>query len=163
MTCIEFHPIGIISTPYQKAEDMPIQPGGAAETAGVITIDEAYAEGLADIEGFSHIILIYLFHRSRGFELRIKPFLDDQMHGLFATRAPRRPNPVGLSVVPLVRRDANILHVRNIDVLDGTPLIDLKPYVPSFDTPQVTATGWLEGKQGVEKTLRSDDRFSRPR
>ena len=127
-----------------------------------MVVDKDYADGLEDIEGFSHIILIYLFHQSQGYALRVKPFLDDQMHGLFATRAPRRPNPIGLSVVSLVRREGNLLHVRGIDVLDGTPLIDIKPFVPSFDAPQVKAIGWLEGKQGKEKRVRSDDRFSPP-
>ena len=126
-------------------------------------VDEAYAEGLADLEGFSHIILIYQFHRSQGFDLRVKPFLDDHERGLFSTRAPRRPNPIGLSVVPLVKREGNRLEVQGIDVLDGTPLIDIKPFVPAFDAPEVSAIGWLEGKEGLEKKIRSDDRFSSKR
>jgi len=160
MSSVVLHPIGTIATPYKTAEEMPIQPGGAAETMGTVVVDEVYAEGLADLEGFSHIILIYQFHRSQGFDLIVKPFLDDHKRGLFSTRAPRRPNPIGLSVVQLVKREGNRIKVLGIDVLDGTPLIDIKPFVPAFDVPEVTAVGWLEGKEGLEKKIRSDDRFS---
>ena len=160
MTSVVLRAIGTITTPHEKAEDMPIQPGGAAKTMGTVVVDEAYSEGLEDLEGFSHIILIYQFHCSQGFELRVKPFLDDRKRGLFSTRAPRRPNPIGLSVVSLVKREGNRLQVMGIDVLDGTPLLDIKPFVPAFDAPEVTALGWLEGKQGLEKKIRSDDRFS---
>ncbi|MDA8139752.1 MAG: tRNA (N6-threonylcarbamoyladenosine(37)-N6)-methyltransferase TrmO [Desulfobacteraceae bacterium] len=159
MDRLAFTPIGVIHTPYQHLQDMPIQPAGAKGAVGTIVVEEAYAEGLADIEGFSHLILLYFFHASKGYELKVKPFLDDQIHGLFATRAPRRPNPIGLSIVPLLRREKNILHVDCIDVLDGTPLLDIKPFVPEFDAPAATATGWLEGKANLARRLRSDERF----
>lgn len=161
MNTVELKSIGIIHTPYKDLRDMPIQPAGARGVKGTIVLEEAYGEGLADIEGFSHLILIYLFHRSRGYKLRVKPFLDDQQRGLFATRAPRRPNPIGLSVVSLIGRDGCRLQVENIDVLDGTPLLDIKPFVPAFDAPDVTSIGWIEGKDGQTARIRSDDRFTK--
>ena len=159
MSTITLQPIGVIRTPYQRIEGMPIQPSGAAETTGQVILEDAYADGLADLEGFSHIYLIYLFHFSKGFELRIKPFLDDQRRGVFATRAPRRPNPIGLSVVALVRREANVLHVRGIDVVDQTPLLDIKPYVPAFDAPASVRVGGLEKAARRSARVRSDGRF----
>lgn len=159
MNAIIFNPIGTIYSPYKEIQDMPIQPAGAGDVRGTVVLDSAYAEGLEDIEGFSHIILLYLFHRCEGFKMKVEPFLDNRMHGLFATRAPRRPNPIGLSVVPLLRREANTLHVGHIDVLDGTPLLDIKPFVPAFDAPAVTAVGWLEGKVDQAIQRRSDGRF----
>ena len=154
-------PIGAIRTPFKTLEGMPIQPVGAPQVEGRVVVDPSYADGLADIEGFSHLILIYAFHRSRGFDLKVKPFLDDHVRGLFATRAPRRPNPIGLSVVTLLRREGNILHVGNIDVVDGTPLLDIKPCVPAFDAPAVTGIGWLEGKVQQSRDMRSDTRFKK--
>jgi tRNA (adenine37-N6)-methyltransferase len=138
---------------------MPIQPAGTESALGRVVLDEAYAEGLTDIGGFSHLFLIYLFHQSHGFNLIVKPFLDNRMHGVFATRAPRRPNPIGLSVVRLLRHERNILHVADIDVLDGTPLLDIKPFVPDFDAPEVSSIGWLEGKVDRVNRVRSDGRF----
>ena len=134
-------------------------PVGAGKTMGQVAVDPQYAEGLADIEGFSHLILIYAFHQSKGFQLKVKPFLDDHVRGLFATRAPRRPNPIGLSIVKLLQREGNILHVSHIDVVDGTPLLDIKPYVPAFDSPDATAIGWLDGKVEDSRRMRSDERF----
>ena len=154
------HPIGTIHSPYQALEEMPIQPIGAGSAQGAVVLDAAYADGLEDLEGFSHLILIYQFHRATGFELKVKPFLDDQKHGLFATRAPRRPNPIGLSVVPLLSREGNKLCVGNIDVLDGTPLLDIKPFVPDFDAPMATSVGWLTGKMRQAQQMRSDGRFA---
>ncbi|HDL86432.1 MAG TPA: tRNA (N6-threonylcarbamoyladenosine(37)-N6)-methyltransferase TrmO, partial [Candidatus Acetothermia bacterium] len=116
-------------------------------------------EGLKDLDGFSHVILIYHFHRSSGYDLLIAPFMDTAQRGVFATRAPRRPNPVGLSVVNLIKIEGAILHVRNIDILDGTPLLDIKPYVPDFDYHRVTRFGWLEQVPGRVRRERSDDRF----
>lgn len=154
-------PIGVIRSPYETPEGMPIQPAGAADTVGEVIVDESLAQGLTDIEGFSHIILLYHFDRSEGYKLLIKPFMDDASHGVFATRAPRRPNPVGLSVVRLLGREGNVLRIQGVDVLDGTPLLDIKPYVPHFCAPGEIRTGWLE-KGGTEaRTHRSDDRFVR--
>lgn len=154
-----FSPIGMIHTPFKNTKNMPIQPTGAKNVQGSVTVFDAFSEGLTDIEGFSHIILLYYFHCSDGYKLTVKPFLDDTLHGLFATRAPRRPNPIGLSIVQLLRREDNILHVAGLDVVDGTPLLDIKPYVPAFDTPTETRIGWMTGKSGNAGTTRSDDRF----
>lgn len=152
-------PIGYIHTPFEDLKGMPIQPSGAADVIGTIVIDKDYEQGLSDLEGFSHIILLYHFHQSKGYDLMVKPFLDDRKRGLFSTRAPRRPNPVGLSIVRLIKREGNRLTIKGIDVLNGTPLIDIKPYVPGFDTKEVTAVGWLENKQENAVSLKSDGRF----
>ena len=159
MDDLSISPIGSIRTPFKTLEGMPIQPTGAEQFNGQVVLDPRYEEGLADIEGFSHLFLIYLFHQSKGFRLKVKPFLDDQQRGLFATRAPRRPNAIGLSIVTLTRREKNVLHVGHIDVVDGTPLLDIKPYVPTFDAPAATSIGWLEGKVERSRWLRSDERF----
>ena len=156
---LEFAPIGIIHSPFKKLEDMPIQPAGAAGVKGRVEVFEDYRAGLQDLDGFSHIILLYLFHRSRGFKLRVVPFLDSEPRGVFATRAPRRPNPIGLSVVRLDRIEDGVLYIRNVDVLDGTPLLDIKPCVPAFDAPGEVRTGWLEeaGKDVLNR--KADGRF----
>lgn len=158
---ISIKPIGVIRTPFQTLEDMPIQPSGAASVEGQLIVDPVYAEGLADLEGFSHLILLYHFHQSKGYALKVTPFLDDQSRGLFATRAPRRPNPIGVSVVTLLHREDNLLTIGQVDMLDGTPLLDIKPFVPGFDAPEVTAVGWLEGKSDRSRRQRSDGRFSK--
>ncbi|MCG6896546.1 MAG: tRNA (N6-threonylcarbamoyladenosine(37)-N6)-methyltransferase TrmO [Thiocapsa sp.] len=156
---IEYAPIGIIHSPFADPAEMPIQPTGAAGVTGTVEMFEAFREGLADLDGFSHIILLYHFHRSRGFDLRVVPFLDSQPRGLFATRAPKRPNPIGVSVVALDRVDGGSLHVRNVDILDGTPLLDIKPYVPAFDAPSDVRCGWLEKAHRTVAKHRSDNRF----
>lgn len=139
---------------------MPIQPAGATSVKGQVEVLSAYQDGLQDLDGFSHIILLYLFHRSRGFELKVVPFLDTTSRGVFATRAPKRPNPIGLSVVQLERIEGRILHVQGIDVLDGTPLLDIKPYVPEFDVQVEVRTGWLEQANKKAQDKRSDGRFA---
>lgn len=156
---VSFSIIGHIRSPFHQTEGMPIQPSGAKDVQGTVEVNTLYADGLADIEQFSHITLIYLFHRSEGFELRVRPFMDDSTHGVFATRAPRRPNPVGISTVALLKRNRNILLIKGVDVLDGTPLLDIKPYVPEFDVFQVSSVGWLEKKQQQAKTRKADNRF----
>lgn len=152
-------PIGVIKTPFNELKGMPIQPAGACDIEGTIVILPEYEQGLTDIEGFSHIILIYHFHQSSGYDLLVTPFLDTEKRGLFSTRAPRRPNPIGLSIVELLGREANKLFVKGIDVLNNTPLLDIKPYVPGFDVKEVTATGWLEKTQAMAVSVKSDDRF----
>jgi len=152
-------PIGTIQTPFNDLKGMPIQPSGAVDAQGTIIIDKDYEQGLSDLEGFSHIILLYHFHKSKGYHLMVKPFMDDHKRGLFSTRAPKRPNPIGLSIVRLIKRQGNKLTIKGIDVLNGTPLIDIKPYVPRFDTQEVTAIGWLENNQEKSVCLKSDDRF----
>jgi len=151
--------IGIIHTPFQQKTGMPIQPGGAAGIKGTIEIDPAFSVGLQDLDGFSHIYLIYHFHKSEGFELITTPFLDKEPRGVFATRAPKRPNPIGISIVKLIRIEGNILHIENADMLDGTPLLDIKPYVPEFDAPENCRIGWLEDKQSDINSAKSDERF----
>jgi tRNA-Thr(GGU) m(6)t(6)A37 methyltransferase TsaA len=138
-------PIGIIHSPFKYKEDTPIQPCRSS-AIGEVEVFKEYQEGLDDIEGFSHITLIYEFHKSEGYSLKVKPFLDNKLRGLFATRAPRRPNQIGLSVVRLLKRKENILTVKGIDVIDGTPLLDIKPYVPDFEPNEEIRIGWLEEK-----------------
>lgn len=156
---IIYRPIGIIRSPFKEIEGAPIQPSGAKGILGEVLLDPVYAPGLEDLEGFSHIILLYHFHLAKGFSLEVKPFLDDVSHGLFATRAPRRPNAIGLSVVRLIRRADNRLHIGDVDIIDGTPLLDLKPYVPEFDVRQVERCGWLTGRANEAGRIRADDRF----
>jgi len=152
-------PIGIIHSPYSELENMPIQPAGAIGVRGSIEIFEDYRSGLKDLEMFSHLILLYQFHLSHSFELRVVPFMDTVPRGLFSTRAPKRPNPIGLSIVQLDKIDGGVLHIRNVDILDGTPLLDIKPYVPEFDGHADASSGWF-GKSGKNVTsLKSDDRF----
>jgi len=138
---------------------MPIQPTGASGAQGIVEIFPQFQEGLSDLEGFSHIILLYHLHRSEGFRLTVTPFLDNQPRGLFSTRAPKRPNPIGLSVVKLVKREENTLHIENVDILDGTPLLDIKPYVPAFEPDIDIRVGWLEEANEEARNKRSDDRF----
>jgi len=138
---------------------MPIQPCGADRVTGTIEIHAEFVAGLADLEGFSHVWLIYHLHQNQRPCLRVKPFLDDAEHGIFATRSPSRPNPVGLSLVTLVAVNGNRLMVENIDVLDGTPLLDIKPFVPAFDSVSDPRIGWYEGKLEKAVTTRSDRRF----
>ncbi len=159
MKKIAYKPIGIIHSPFRDIKGMPIQPAGARGIAGTIEIKQEYADGLKDIEGFSHIILIYHFHLSEGYSLEVKPFMDDNLHGIFATRAPRRPNPIGISIVRLVKVEGCILHIEDVDIIDGTPLLDIKPYVPEFDIQGVDRIGWLTQKANKVHLKKSDKRF----
>ena len=152
-------PIGTIKSPYNSIEGMPIQPIGASGAHGQIELLPEYADGLQDLEGFSHVILIYQFHKSKGYELKIKPFMDNQLRGVFSTRAPKRPNPIGISVVKLLKIEDNILHIENIDVLNETPLLDIKPYILNVDNIQDFKIGWLEGKSEEMSFKKSDKRF----
>lgn len=156
---IALQPIGIIFTPFRSKEGMPIQSRLAKGIKGRIELKEKFVPGLLDLDGFSHIFLVYYFHESNGFELQVKPFLDDNKHGVFATRAPKRPNAIGMSVVKLLHVDKNILEVENVDMLDGTPLLDIKPYIPQFDDHQVERWDWVEDKENRMKDIQSDDRF----
>jgi tRNA-Thr(GGU) m(6)t(6)A37 methyltransferase TsaA len=157
---ITYHPIGTIHTPFKSREGMPIQPTGAQGIRGRIEIDPAFEAGLGDLEGFSHIFLLYHLHLSDGYSLTVTPFMDDTPRGVFATRAPRRPNSIGLSIVRLVRVAGPTLHVEGVDVVDGTPLLDLKPYIPSLNPPDETVhIGWLTDKANKRFDVQSDDRF----
>jgi tRNA-Thr(GGU) m(6)t(6)A37 methyltransferase TsaA len=161
MKNFEYRPIGIIHTPFKTPEGTPIQPQGASGVEGTVEVFSEYVEGLADLQGFSHIIIIYHFHLAKPFSLQVKPFLDDKPHGLFATRAPSRPNPIGISVVELMEIDNGRLHIRGIDVVDKTPLLDIKPYVPDFDVRDATKIGWLKKKMPKVKKAIDDGRFTR--
>lgn len=156
---INYKPIGIINTPHKTKDGIPIQSNAAKGIKGTITIEKKFMEGLEDLEGFSHIFLIYHFHKSANYTLKTRPFLDDKSHGVFSTRAPQRPNPVGISVVKLIRIKNNVLEIENIDILDGTPLLDIKPYIPDFDIHEVEKIGWIVNKIGNINTMKSDDRF----
>jgi tRNA (adenine37-N6)-methyltransferase len=160
MTSISFTPIGTIHSPFTDLTGMPIQPAGARETVGTVVVDPSYAAGLQDLEGFSHIYLLYCFHRAASLQLRVVPFLDNREHGVFATRAPSRPNPIGLSVVELLKVQGNRLTVRGIDVLDGTPLLDIKPYIEAFDRVEKSRSGWLTSSTEEIARQRSDRRFT---
>jgi len=139
---IRVQPIGVIRSPHRDPAATPIQPVFATGIAGTVEVDRAYAAGLQDLEGFSHIYLLYHFDRAPATKLVVRPYLQDEDHGVFATRAPGRPNALGLSIVRLERRAGCILHVLDIDVLDGTPLLDIKPYVPRFDIRRAAHSGW---------------------
>jgi len=156
---IRYKPIGIIHSPFKDIKGMPIQPTGAKGVLGTVEIEPEYVLGLKDIEGFSHIFLLYHFHLSEGYSLKVKPFMDDNLHGVFATRAPRRPNSIGISVVKLVRVEGSTLHIEDVDIVDRTPLLDIKPYVPEFDIRKVERTGWLSQKAEKVYETKADERF----
>jgi tRNA-Thr(GGU) m(6)t(6)A37 methyltransferase TsaA len=154
-----YRSIGIIHSPFKTTEGMPIQPSGAESIRGTISIHPEYSRGLKDLDGFSHIVLLYHFHRRKDTKLTVIPFMDTRPHGVFSTRAPSRPNPIGISVVKLNKVRENILDIENVDILDGTPLLDIKPYVPEFDQYAVDRIGWLEGARKKVKNKKSDSRF----
>lgn len=156
---ITYHPIGKLRTPFTDLAGMPIQPAGETSAPGTAEIDPEFADGLKDLEGFSHVILLYHLHQVQHLSLRVVPFLDSEARGVFATRAPTRPNPIGLSVVRLLRVEGRVLHLGNVDILDQTPLLDIKPYVPAFDRPRRARAGWLESAQHQARRRRADDRF----
>lgn len=156
---MDFKPIGIIHTPFTDPAGMPIQPAGATGVQGTVEVFEEFQPGLKDLDGFSHIVLLYVFHRSVDYNLLLVPFMDTRLRGVFATRAPKRPNPLGLSVVQLDAVEEGILYIQNVDILDGTPLLDIKPYVPEFDSPVQFRTGWLEEARKTVDRRQSDERF----
>jgi tRNA-Thr(GGU) m(6)t(6)A37 methyltransferase TsaA len=159
MNQITYVPIGIIHSSFKEPKGTPIQPPGATGIEGSVELFPEYVEGLKDLDGFSHIILIYHFNLAKRPSLLMKPFMDDEPHGIFAIRAPSRPNPIGISVVRLVSVEDNILHVEDVDIVDGTPLLDIKPYVPEFDPPEVERRGWLEKNVRKLPSSRDDGRF----
>jgi formylmethanofuran dehydrogenase subunit E len=148
---LELKPIGIIHYPYKNTGEAPYQ-GYKSEEISQIEVFKEFEEGLKDIEGFSHIVVIYWFHKSQGYHLLVKTPWDDGLHGLFTTRSPHRPCPLGLTVVELVAREKNILKVTGLDAIDGTPLLDIKPCISSIDERSVVKLGWLEGKLGKERS-----------
>ena len=140
---IIMQPIGVIHSPFTEKSQTPIQ-ASRSKAIGTVKIDRKFMDGLQDLEGFSHIFILYAFHCSTGYSLRVKPFLDNKERGLFATRYPCRPNPIGISVVRLLFCNENTLTIEGVDVLDNTPLLDIKPYVPDFDVRTDVRVGWYE-------------------
>ncbi len=159
MERIEFQPIGEIRSPFATPEGTPIQPAGAAGIRGRVVVLPAYQDALQDLEGFSHITLLYYFHLARPFSPKVTPFLDTVKRGLFATRAPARPNAIGISVVRLISVSENTLEVQDIDVVDGTPLLDIKPYIPEFDARPAERIGWMSATARTVGEVRADGRF----
>jgi tRNA (adenine37-N6)-methyltransferase len=157
---ITFKPIGIIHTPFINATGMPVQSAFSPGVKGHILLYDEFIEGLMDLDGFSHIIMLYHFHKSTECELQVVPFLDHLPHGVFATRAPKRPNGIGISVVRLLKIEGNILEFENADMLDATPLLDIKPYIPEFDIHQVDKTGWIAVNKEKLGITFSDERFT---
>jgi len=154
-----YKPIGIIHSSFNRLEEMPIQPTSDISGPGVVEVFPEYHDALRDLEGFSHIYLLYHFHKVRQPQLIVTPFLDSKPHGIFATRAPSRPNPLGLSLVRLMRIDNNLVYVEGVDVLNETPLLDIKPYVPEFEPIHDVRIGWVEQVKDKIRSQRSDDRF----
>jgi tRNA (adenine37-N6)-methyltransferase len=153
-------PIGMIHTPFHVIENMPIQPIAAEGIEGYIELYPQYIKGLKDLEGFSHITLIYHFHKITSYSLEVIPFMDEQPRGIFSCKAPKRPNAIGLSTVKLIRIEGNLLHIEQVDMLDGTPLIDIKPFYPRYDNRENVTLGWLEKNKDLPiDKLRADNRF----
>ena len=160
MDAITYTPIGVVHSPFTTLEGMPLQTAAAQGIPGTVDLEPAFRKGLKDLEAFSHLILLTHLHRMTGYALEVTPYLDDQAHGVFATRSPRRPNPLGLSVVRLIAIEEGRLLIEDVDLLDGTPLLDLKPYVPAFDARETARIGWFAGRVDRVHTTRADDRFS---
>ena len=142
---IEFKPIGVIHSSYKEPGGAPRQ-GASSEIISRIEIYEEFAGGLTDIDGFSHLLVLYYFHKSKGYRLMVKPPHDDKIHGVFATRSPHRPNGIGLCLVRLLSREGRFLTVKGLDAIEGTPLLDIKPYFPDLDLFENPQLGWTEGK-----------------
>ena len=156
---ITYTPIGIIHSPFKELEGMPIQPTSESSAAGHVDVYPEFTEGLKDLAGFSHIYLLYHLHKSAPAKLHLKPFLDNEVRGVFSTRAPRRPNPIGLSLVKILRVEGNCIYIANIDILDKTPLLDIKPYIPEFENVESIRVGWVEKSKGQVQKKKSDGRF----
>lgn len=156
---IEFTPIGYAKTPFEQIDNMPVQGAGISKDIGELILNEEYMLGLDDLNGFSHIYVVFHIHKSEGYKLKVKPFLDNVHRGIFATRSPKRPNAIGLSIVEIERIEANRIFVRGIDLLNGTPILDIKPYIQSFDNIKNTRDGWYD--RGLDPlTALSDKRFA---
>ena len=157
---LSYEPIGVIRTAFESADGMPIQPVGDTAGEGTVELQEEYTAGLQDLDGFTHCILLYHFHASDdAAPLKVEPFLDDEQRGVFATRAPQRPNPIGLSVVKIESITNERVTVNGIDVVDQTPLLDIKPFVPEFDVPADVDTGWLTASESTIHSKEADERF----
>jgi tRNA-Thr(GGU) m(6)t(6)A37 methyltransferase TsaA len=158
---IKYKPIGIVRSPFKKPEGTPIQPAAAKGVEGRVELLPEFKEGLKDLEGFSHIILLCHFHLSKSAPLSVTPYMDKEPRGVFATRSPSRPNSIGLSIVRLIKIENNVLYVRDLDIVDGTPLLDIKPYVPRFDEKEDIKIGWLEKNIHKLKKMKDDGRFKK--
>ena len=156
---ISFTPIGVIHSPFKEQKGTPIQPRFARDARGEVHVDKAYVDALADLEGFERIWLLFHIHRAGGWRPAVVPYRDTVKRGLFATRAPSRPCPIGLSAVRLLSIVGNVLTVEGLDVLDGTPLIDIKPYVPTFDAYPDSRAGWFD--QSASRSEQADERFKK--
>jgi tRNA-Thr(GGU) m(6)t(6)A37 methyltransferase TsaA len=160
LSVLTYKSIGVVHSPFKEPKNVPIQAVASKGTTGTLEIYPEYAEGLQDLDGFSHLILLYHFHLIKeDCSLMVKPFLDDQLHGVFATRSPDRPNKIGISVVSLTKIEKNTLHVQDVDIIDGTPLIDIKPFVPEFDCRKTDKIGWFSGKISKLEITKDDGRF----
>jgi tRNA-Thr(GGU) m(6)t(6)A37 methyltransferase TsaA len=157
---IAYTPIGYFNTPFTDIKGMPIQPIGAEHVEGTIEVLPEFCAGLKDLEGFSHVYVLYHLHKIVGYDLMVKPFLDTHRHGIFATRSPKRPNPIGLSVMRLKKVTDSSVILGCVDVLDRTPVIDIQPYVADFDRCDANRFGWFEGKSANARHHRSDARFA---
>jgi tRNA-Thr(GGU) m(6)t(6)A37 methyltransferase TsaA len=159
MTSITYQPIGIIHSKFKEPKGTPIQPAAGKDITAEVEVFPQYIEGLEDLGDFSHIMLLFHFHFSKSFSLKVKPYMDTNFHGVFATRAPSRPNSIGISIVRLIKIKENILHIKDVDIVDGTPLLDIKPYVPEFAATETIKTGWLNENVHKLDTSKDDGRF----
>lgn len=158
---ISYKPIGIIHSPYKEPKGSPIQAAAAKGVKGTIEVYSQFTDGLKDLEGFAYIIVLFHLHLAKDHPLVVKPFLDDKLHGVFATRSPCRPNTIGLSTVRLRKIEKNTLFIEDLDMLDGTPVLDIKPYIPQVDNRRTRKIGWFEGKTGQVKEIKDYGRFVR--
>ena len=156
---IIYQPIGLIHSPFKEVKGTPIQPAAAIGIKGTVEIFPEYVAGLKDLEDFSHLIMLYHFHLSSGFSLEVIPFLDKVKRGVFATRAPKRPNPIGISIVKLIKIKNNFIEIENIDMVDQTPLLDIKPYIPTFEITGEVRIGWLKNRLNNFTISKANDRF----
>ncbi len=156
---IKYKPIGIVHSPHKAPKGTPIQPLAATDVAAIVEIFPEFTEGLTDLDGFSHIIILYHCHLVGKSSLKVRPYMDKNAHGIFSTRAPSRPNPIGLSVVRLESVEGNMLHIQDVDILDETPVLDIKPFVPEFDMRQIEKIGWLEKNVHKLSESKDDGRF----
>jgi len=157
---IIINPIGVIHTPHKNIKNIPIQPIAADGIKGYIELLPEFVDGLLDLDGFSHITLFYHFHKIKGFELQVIPFMDTVKHGIFACKSPKRPNAIGISTVKLLKIERNIIHIEQVDMLDNTPLIDIKPFFAKYDNRIDAISGWLDSKNNIPlNQMLSDERF----
>ncbi|MBT4285847.1 MAG: tRNA (N6-threonylcarbamoyladenosine(37)-N6)-methyltransferase TrmO [Deltaproteobacteria bacterium] len=156
---ITFTPIGTVHSPHKDLKNMPIQPKGAKGIEGHVLINESFVEGLSDLDGFSHVYLIYHFHAATRVEMKVIPFMDKVERGIFSTRSTLRPNHIGLSIMELLEVEGNKVLLKGMDILDGTPVLDIKPYIANFDKVEKSQSGWMQASPEDVKNKRSDNRY----